>query len=456
MFYRIFSQKDTFVTNYKLNSVPRTGSNFGDSEILHVYKEAGISGSSGIAASASLAHILTKFDVNEYLSVSSSLDVPIENPVFFLRMFDAQHDHELPSSFDMEIQALSQDWDEGRGRDVDFFSDLGYANWVKAKSNVYWNVPGGEGTGSIVTAHFDSGHENIDVDVTAIVNQWLGGMPNNGFLVRISSSQESDLNDYYIKMFHGRNTFFPDRRPHLEVRWNDFSADDRGNFFFDVSGTLRLGYVVGGVYTNLPNIGTGSVGVKIVDASGTLGFFTGSYSGTPGHYAVSFALPSASYSGSSFHDVWFDLNNTSRWFMTGTFGVGAVTPRDSFSDARNVVAVTNLRSWYSPDEIVRLNTFVRPYDYNPARVLTASLGASGLTVASAYYKVVNDLTEEVVVPFGTGSQQHTRLSYDSRGGNFVLPMNTFAPGNVYRIDFLMNIDGQRVLVNRNFTFKVTR
>lgn len=456
MIYRIFSQKDTFITNYKLNQIPRTGSNFGDSEILHVYKEAGLSGSSGVAASSSLARLISKFDVNEYLTISSSLDVPVGSPVFFLRMFDAQHDQELPSSFDMEIQALSQDWDEGRGRDVDFFSDLGTANWIKAKSNVYWSSPGGVGTGSIVNVHFDSGHENIDADITSIVNQWLGGMPNNGLIVKISSSQEADSNDYYIKMFHGRNTSFLDRRPHIEVRWNDFSADNRGNFYFDVSGTLRMSVVVGGQYVDLSGVGTGDVGVRIVDSSGTVGIFTGSHSGTPGHYDVTFALPSSSYSGSLFRDIWFDLSSPSRWFMTGTFGVGTLVPRDSFTDARNVVSITNLRSSYSPDEIVRLNTFVRPYDYNPARVLTASLGAQSLVVSKAYYRIVNDLTDDIVVPFGTGVQEHTRLSYDSRGGNFLLPMSALAPGNVYRIDFLMDIDGQRVLIDRDFKFKVMR
>lgn len=436
MIYRIYAQKDTFITNFQLNHVQRTGSNFGSSEILHVYKQAGVSGAVGVTATSSIARILTQFDLAGFSTVPSGSS-------FFLHMSDAQHDKELPSSFDLEVLPLSQSWDEGRGRDVDFFADKGVANWDKAKSNVYWSTAGASGLSPISVCHFDSGHEDLEVDVTNIVRSWLtGSLTNNGFLVRLSSTQESDSLDYYIKMFHGRETFFKDKRPYLEARWNDFTADNRNNFLFDVTGSLFLYHNVRGEAQNIPSIGTGQVGVRIVDASGTVGIFTGSYAGTPGAYSASFALATGSYSGSLFNDIWFSLANPAVVFMTGTFGIAANHNTTDVSPKRYYVTVTNLRDSYETDEMVRMNLFIRPHDYNPARVLTASLDAYGTIIDKAYYRIVNDRTDEVVVPFGTGTLKHTRLSYDQKGNFFNFQMGGLSPGNVYRISFLFDVDGQ--------------
>jgi len=452
MIYRIFAQKDTFISDIQVNGIQRSGSNFGASEILHLYKKAPRSGSIGVPSTASIARILTQFDLS---GLSNIPDLPSSGISYFLKLTDAQHDHTLPSSFDVEVQALSQGWDEGKGRDVDNFSDKGVANWVKAKSNVFWSSLGAVGSGSISVSHFDDGHENLEVDVTDIVTAWLNGSPNNGFLVKLSSSQEADSQDYYIKMFHGRNTFFKDKRPYLEARWDDSVKDDRNNFFFDVSGTLYLRHVVRGYLFDIPSIGTGSVSVRIVDASGTIAVVSGSHVGQPGVYSASLVISSASYSGSLFHDIWFDPANPGVGLMTGTFGIGDNLNVTDISPKRYFVNVVNLRDSYEDDEHVRLNLFVRPHDYNPARVLTASLDANGTIITKAYYRITNDRTDEVVVPFSTGTLEYTRLSYDQKGNYMSFYMSSLSPGNVYRLSFLFDIDGQRqYLADAGLKFRV--
>ncbi len=455
MIYRIFGQKDTFICNFKLQNVPRTGSNFGSSEILHVYKQAGLSGSVGYTASSSLARILSQFDLSEMQSLIASGDAPASGVFYYLRMANADHDKTLPSSFDLEIQACSQAWDEGRGRDVDFFSDKGVANWDKARSNVWWTTPGASGSGPISTAHFDMGYEDMFVDVTGIVNEWMSGnLTNNGFVVRLSSSQETDANDYYVKMFHGRETFFKDRRPYLEARWNEWTGDYRNSFYFDVSGTLNLYNVVRGQYQDITGIGTGSIGVRIIDASGTIANFTGSHSGKTGIYSVTFAIPSGNFSGSRFTDIWFNQSNPSKWYMSGVFGIGDSFATQVASPKRYYVSVPALQDTYSLGQKVRLGLFIRPHDYNPARVLTSSLDSHGDVMLRGYYQITNDRTDEVVVPFGTGSLDHTRLSFDQNGNYFDMYTNVLSPGNVYRINFLLYFDGQRQLIDRDLKFKV--
>ena len=438
MFYRMFSAKDTFITNERLTNTPKTGSNFGACEILHVHKVMQ-------SLTASYAHILTKFDLAEIAPLTGSAT----NVIYKLRLTDTQHDKTLPYSFDLEVQAVTQDWDEGRGRDVDFFSDLGVANWDKAKSNVWWTTAGASGSGPIVSAHFDTGHENLDVDVTSIVREWLSGnLTNNGFLVRLSSSMEADSSDYYVKMFHGRNTHFHDKRPFLEAQWDDHETDDRNNFYFGVSGTLAMNHVVRGQLVDIP--GVTSLNVVITDASGTILSASGSRY-TTGKYSVTFALPSASYSGSTFFDTW---SNGATTYMVGDFEVDGVQYSPNIQTKRYVVNISNLKDVYDLSESPRLDLFIRPNDYNPARVLTASLDANGTVITRGFYKIINDRTDEVVVPFSTGSLEYTRLSYDERGNYFKLNMNSLSSGNIYRILFLLDADGQTQYIDQSFKFRV--
>lgn len=358
MIFRVFPTKDTFITNFPspATNVPVTSSNFGASEILEVFK-TGISGTVAPRLSASLARALLQFDIGQFGSLTGSVSAS-----YMLVLFNSPHGDFLPYSYDLEALMLSRSWDEGRGLDHEGFSDLGFANWVKAKQSVFWSTPGGDIIQQGIPFHLDDGHEDVRVNVTSFVSSWISGIPNSGIMVRVSSSLEADANDYFVKKFHGRATNFLDRRPYLQLAYDDST-------------------------------------------------FTGSAA-----QAVS-----------------------------GT--------------AQYVVNITNLKNSYELVENPQLRLFVRTVDYNPAIVLTGTLATPGLVVPKAYYRIDNDRTKEQVVPLGTGSYQggidNTRLSYDANGNFFNFPMSNLAPGNVYRIVFLFDINGQRQLVDGGFKFKVT-
>lgn len=443
MIYRIFPEKDTFISSYRVNDVAKTGSNFGSCEILHVYKKTEYS------LTSSLARILTKFDLGPLASMTASGEFPSTGLSYHLKLFDAEHNKTLPYGFDVEVQAVSQDWDEGRGHDVDHFSDKGVANWDKAKSNVWWTVTGSVGTGSIATAHFDLGNENLYVDVTNIVNTWLSGnLPNYGFLVKISSSQESDENDYYVKMFHSRETFFKSKRPALEVTWDDSKNDDRNNFYLGITGSLYMHNIVKGTYTNLSN--TGSLMVRIADLSGTLLTMTASFTGDTGRYSASFALAEAQYSGTTFTDTWYSGSYS---YMTGSFKIMS-SSLDTISQKRYAVSMPNLKNTYDSSEVVRMNIYTRPHDYNLARTLTASYSPTGIVIDNAYYRILNDRTSQEVIPFGTGSVKFTKTSYDKNGNYFKLYMSSLAPNEVYRVQLLYVVNGYEQLIDGDFKFRV--
>lgn len=243
MIFRIFPTKDAVITNYPspVTGVPATGSNMGASEILQVFK-TGPSGSMLPHLSAALGRTLIQFDIGQFGTLTGSVSAS-----YMLKLFNAPHGDVLPFSYDMQFHMLTRAWDEGRGLDDDGFTDLGVASWVQPKRGIFWTTAGGDFSSSFKAFHFDEGHEDVRVDVSNMVAAWVGGAENDGLLIRISSSLESDSGDYFIKKFHGRATNSLDRRPYLELSFDDSTFT--GSAPQAVSGTAQ--YVV--TVTNLKN-----------------------------------------------------------------------------------------------------------------------------------------------------------------------------------------------------------
>lgn len=452
MIYRIYPTKDTWITNFPTSRVRRTGSNVGAAESLEVFKSAGVSGSIGSFASASLGRILMYFG-SDLLAASTGSGVVPGSPRYYLHLAHKTHANTLPYSFDLFVHPVSGAWDEGRGRDDIDLLDAGVANWEKRTSTDYWVIPGGDFlAGPSSSAHFDTGEEDLEVDVTALVNGWIDGtVPNCGLLVKVTGTVESDLDftDVYTKRFYSRTSNFEDRRPYLEARYSDFIRDDRSNMFWSRTGSLVLYNLVGDQFADL--VGDQFI-VNIADSSGTLATLTASYSGRTGIYSASFALPSSSYSGSVFYDLW---GSGSYSFLTGTFlfGDGGAT---TDPDPRNIAArVRNVQDEYTPDDVVQFDVVFREKAGRVPFVQSASLDTTAPIIAErAWYSIENDSTRQRVIPFDTGSDDATRLSYDADGNFFKFRMANLHAGNVYRIVFLVEERGVRRVVDPSARFKV--
>lgn len=452
MIYRIYPIKDTFITNdYVAPNLTRlSGANLGFSEELDVFKRAGISGAIGSAGSSSLGRALLQFDFSKFSELTASGDIPTDGMTFRLRMNHKSRGCPEPSSYAMTIIPLAQDWDEGDGMDVNTYTDDGFANWEKRTSTGYWTTPGGEflyfATSS---AYFDTGIEDIDADVTAMVDGWLSGsFSNYGLAVTMTASIESDAvyTDYYRKKFYSRHSSYEDRRPYIECRVSDFSGDDRQNMQWSRSGSLYLYNVIGGVFQDLP----GEVVVSIADASSTLLYVTASH-GATGIYSASFLLPTGSYSGSLFYDGW---RAGSSQQVTGTFTFSRPSPVNTLTQYPLVARIRNMQEEYLPEDVPVFEVLFRKRPHTLPVLQTASLGPVPYIVERAWYAIENDATKERVVPFGTGSQNHTRLSYGGSGNSFKFHMTNLHAGNIYRIVLLVDEQGRKQVIDPGFRFKV--
>ena len=158
----------------------------------------------------------------------------------------------------------------GVGVDLDSLSDLTYdgtgSNWINASANTVWTNNSGETLqggsflssstdGSPVTEYdefnykqtFESGGENLEVDITGLVEQWILGTSGqspggiNGFnnygvgLFLTASQASSSARSYYTKRFSARSSEYFFKRPVIEARWDSSKKDNRGNFIVSSS-----------------------------------------------------------------------------------------------------------------------------------------------------------------------------------------------------------------------------
>ena len=458
---RFFPNIDTWITDahpdYTIN-VRGTGSNHGESPNLNVFSRKGDISSGSIE----LARILVQFDLTELSnSIYSEGTIPSSSIEYKLKLFDEKHGDTLPTSYDLFVFPVSQSWDEGRGIDDDDFKDYGYASWIDATSTTAWTLSGSDFLTSSygsASAHFDGGDENLEVDITDIVINWLtGALPNNGLVIKLGDTEETNGVDYYKKMFHARESMFVDRIPHLEVRWNDVVKDNRNNFIFDNSSKLYMYNFVRGELVDLSE----PIIVRIQDhvvggVSGSASFeqeFTASRE-TLGTYSVDLTIEStSSFSGTVWYDIWF---SGSRVYSTGTFTPMIVTGSQTDPYDQFIVDVTNLKRVYNKDEEARLKVNVRKRDFQTHVLTSASLQMDREYIEKMYYSVINEDTGEVIIPYGTGSLVHTQLSYNSEGNYFNLWMGSFVPGFLYRLQFLIDVNrfDKKIVNDEDYIFKV--
>jgi len=167
-------------------------------------------------------------------------------------------------SFDLILFPVTQDWDEGCGYDYDNCTYIGQgsqsfepSNWFDAQTNTSWSGGSGVYTGSptvLLTQHFEQGDENVEMDITSIVNGYLTGDTNYGLgLAFTRTLEETETSEYQYVGFFTRHTqtYF---EPYVESIYSNQIKDDRNNFYLDKNNKLYLYVNLGGQPTNLDSI----------------------------------------------------------------------------------------------------------------------------------------------------------------------------------------------------------
>ena len=337
-----------------------------------------------------------------------------------------------------------------------------------------WTNEGGDYlTASAYSAYnysqtFTNGREDLEVDITGLVEQWIkgtsgGGYENYGVGVFLTSSEENGNRSYYSKMFSARGSEYFFKRPIIEARWDDSRKDHRGTFYLSSSNlsaadnlnTIYFYNYVRQQLTDLPGVSTGSIYVNIYDSSsaGTQITTTPNQPVTGGWVAT--GIYSASFALTTTEEVVYD-----RWFSGSTYYyTGSIKPKSFDSSAiyetqDYITSISNLRSAYSRADGARLRVYTRKKNWNPTIYTVAQAGIQNYIIDKIYYKVIRTIDDYVAVPYGTGSIKYTELSYDVSGSYFDLDVSLLESGFEYGLSFSYYVNGAYDEHHHTYKFKV--
>lgn len=320
-------------------------------------------------------------------------------------------------------------------------SELTLTVEVSGANFTAWDSAGGDYHASpTFNKNFYEGYENLSVDVTSLVEEWLDGTKDNyGFGIKLKDNLESATKSYYTKKFFARGTEFFFNRPSLEAKWNDSITDDRGAFFASSSlapandnlNTLYLYNRIRGRLRDIPAVGTDDIEVSLyTEAGGTQigSTFTGSHVST-GIYKCSVY---ADTDDTSIIDVW---HSGGVEYHTGSISVLSENAEIIDENTRYLLSIPNLNKEYRNTDKVRFKLYVRPKNWSPTIYTVAKATPESTVIHSASYEICRSIDNLVVIPHDTGSNLSTKLSYNVSGNYFDIDMSYFEPGYDYDIKF---------------------
>jgi len=212
---KYYATKDNTISNaFENNLLTRaTGSNMGAADILEAFVIQGQTSASISAENAEQSRFIIQFPIDQIQAdmASGVLPTTTGSIKFHLNMYNAPHGSSTPEDFSLELNMLAQNWTEGRGLDMDNYSDLGVSNWLSASQGTEWTQQGGSfltGLNTSASIYFPTGLEDITVDVSEQVYKWLDATDNYGFMLRFSDSDVSGSESLFTKMFFSRTSEF--------------------------------------------------------------------------------------------------------------------------------------------------------------------------------------------------------------------------------------------------------
>ena len=134
-----------------------------------------------------------------------------------------------------------------------------------------------------------------------------------------------------------------------------------------------------------------------------------------------------------------------------SFSTGSLSP---ITDDQYVMYFRNLRKDYEQNSKAKLRLGAR-HMYPPKNyVISASVYEEiKYLPTSSYYSVRDAATEDIVVPFDTGS---TKISCDASGSFFNMWFAGMQPERYYRFLIRVDVEGQSTYFDNNYLFKIKR
>lgn len=499
---RFFANLDSTITNAMKSGLSPTNrgddANMGKSDVLEVFSIWGqITGS--VDESQELSRILLQFPVSSIITARTNKEIPASGSVRFnLNLYNAEHSSNVPENFNLVVLPIAQEWEEGTGLDMDDYKDTGAVNWTKRKNNVAWTTVGGHyHSEPVFSASFDTGLEDLSLDITKLVEEWIAGTKQNyGIGIKFIQEEEAYFSSslggaapytnsgsyihnphgmtgsMYTKKFFARGSQFYFKRPLLEARWDSSKSDDRLRVYNssnlatteDNTNNLYVYNKIKGSYKDIPNLssvgGVDKLKVSLYAVLPTgsqtpVDTVTGSWV-EQGIYSASFTLNTTS---SVLYDVWYTGSgpgqSDSVQFFSGNFNVNSHSSVNFYDEKDFVISIGNLRSQYEKDTTAHFRISTRRKNWSPTIYTTSQNNSEVEIIDDLYYRVIRMLDKTPVIDFGTGSVNHTKVSYDISGSYFNLDLSCLKKEEQYGIQFLYKDGSSYVRVPQTYKFAIS-
>ena len=309
--------------------------------------------------------------------------------------------------------------------------------------------------------------KDLNVDVTDTLKVWYSSskglnqglieISNEGFLLKWEKDQEfidqnavtPQLSFYSVDT----NTIYP---PQLEIKWRDFT-------YSTSSGDFKYGRTLTGSYPT--NELTSSISCSYTQSLPTPDSYTGDGGG---------ATFGATFNGDSMLNIFvkdlglgYKEGDIITWTATQLNNLDAVSGATtnavvtvSTFDIKQLplletpdlaIALDSNQGVYYSESINDFRINARPL-FPPRTFTTESNYTVNYALPTASYYAIKDLdTNEYVVDF---DKEFTQISCDATSSYFTVYMNGLEPERYYNILIQTEIDGQTIVMDENYHFKV--
>ena len=451
---------------------------------------------------ARVARTVVQFDQSEVENVIDTIakvtGSEFNNWSSSLKMYIAKANNVIINSY-VEAWPISGSWNNGTGQYLDNKQGTNGISWVYSDYSGSYSWPtsgfvplttgfysgsnnaGGAVwyTGSGAYTNVDNANmgvsqsfnlrstKDLDMNVTDILKVWYSSskdinsgqidIANNGFLVKWADAQEfitssavsPQLSYYSIDT----NTIYP---PQLEFKWRDFS-------YSTSSGDFKIGRTLTG--SGYSTAISSSISCSFTQSLPSPAVNSGT--GTGATFGATFNEPNMVNVFVKDIGTGYKEGDVLTWSAAQINALPAIVEGGTDSAVTistfdiqqlNVIATPDLYVALDNNAGVFYSESINDFRLNvrpefPVRTFqTSSLYTTNFALPSASYYAIKDLdTNEFVIDF---DKEFTQISCDSTSSYFTVYMNGLEPERYYNILIQTEIDGQTIVMDENYYFKV--
>ena len=510
--------QDTYITDKIVNDTRQVNANVGQAGTLDLFKLFAENTLRGEGSQHEISRILLRFDLSKLKKkFISEIDTRSSSFSARLKMFDISTGNSTPSNFSLMVAPLSQSFIEGQGREVDGFSHKDFSNFLTASHpsgvDSKWFASGAnaggiageadkdwiefidfrDGNGVVKlygSQYFQTGNEDLDIDVTKIVSASLReitdepnvnkDLKNFGLRLSFSGSDDTDNKTRFVKRFASRHVSNPHLRPRIEISYDDSIQDNHQNFVFNTTGSI---FIQNAVNPNQENINSGVSGEMKGYECMRVRLESRDFSTTakvsqivrgsenvliPGLYSASLAIDAFDDSrytkdltvaqkiardGSIDFRTYWETPNGNFVFHTGSLTIRKNTISLGSRLKNFEIFSLNVSNDYTKDETVKIRLVARDNDADYSSATRTVTRLKTFIIPKTYYRLVDANTGKIVFDFGE-KDNSTRISTDFEGMYFNFDCSVAPAGRSYRFEFLAVDGNTRQVLKDRVNFRI--